>query len=252
RGSRYQVYVLVYDSRDTRVSANGEMFATELRWLRDRVIGPKKDLTIVGHSMGAIVSRHALNVLTRDHADGIDRFGKVRLVAVDPPMHGYPGLGDHGFLGALNGIFSGVVPAGYMDMRAESDFFRGNHKGVRGVMDQPLPGNVRFEPVFAQSGDTALDYTEGELAALPDKLVSLYRDGVPVTGSTQFMNFFNGIRTSAPYFDLQIAMRGMKDDGVLDAEHVRRALLQAFPRFPGDHTTVVNSPELLDYLESRH
>ena len=79
RAAPIQLYILLFDDLHRRTSLNGSDLAEELRALQQRVLGPGRELVIIGHSMGGIVARRALNELTLGARRGIEQFALVRL-----------------------------------------------------------------------------------------------------------------------------------------------------------------------------
>ncbi len=276
---RYQLYVLAYDDFGRRTSLNGKDLAEELRTLessylegagdraRARATGragdgaERPDVTIVGHSLGGIVGRRALNDLSAGREGGIDRFGNVKFMAIDTPWHGYGGPSDRGVEGFFMGVASVFMPNGLEDMRAESNMFRGDPDAKddaarAGLLNVVLPENVSVDLVFAEEGDQVHDYTEGKLAPLADNLVDYYTHETPIRGDRQLVNFWRALISADRYFAFQDEMRGLAGEGRLDAAAVRAGLARHFPRFSGDHTGIIHERgqglrSFLDYLDER-
>jgi hypothetical protein len=239
RGSpRFQLHIVAYADYRRRTSLNGDDLADELRALAAH-LGAGRDLTIVAHSMGGIVTRQALNKL---EPSGLERFRRVRLIAVDTPWHGYPGPGD----GVLMDFARLFLPAGMQDMRAASPMFAA-------LYAPELPDNVEVQLVFAEAGDEVLDYTEGVLAQLADQLVGLYTNDQPVTGDLRLVNFWKALISATVYEPFEEGLRQLADAGRLDSAAVQAALLRDYPRFPGDHLGVLGEHpgqrSLLDFLD---
>lgn len=230
--------------------------AEELRALSS-LIGPGRDVTIVGHSLGGIIARQALNELALGVGQGIEQFGRVRLVAVDSPWHGYAGPADRGVGRLLMGLARPFMAAGLVDMRAQSAMFQGDPDsrtlaGRTGLLNFQLPSNVLIDLVFAERGNDVLDYSEGLLIELADKLARYYRDETPVRGDVRLRTYWKALLSSSQCFAFQDAMRRRADAGTLDARAVRAALEHYFPKLPGDHAGVLRGEAgrwgLLDYL----
>ena len=236
---RYQLYVLAYNDFNRRTSENGEDLALDLRALAMH-LGRAAPLSFVAHSMGGIVVRWALDRLSASAAgQGADLFGVVRVFGVDNPWHGYDGPAD----GPLMDAVRPFMPDGLEDMRALSGIFVGDMMSADpvlrlGLARAPLAPSIHVFPVFAQNGDTVLDYTEGVNAALPERIANAYLNGNALLGEPKQQNFWEALRSSAPFaaFDAELRAWG----GRLNAAHVTDALLRHYPRFPGEHTSVLN------------
>ena len=260
RSSRYQLYVLVYDSYHHRTSVSGHELADEIRRLQKEVLGAGRDITIFAHSMGGIVVRCALNELASNAEPSLRRFGQVRFVAVDTPWHGYPGPSDKGASRVLMALVRPLLADGLDEMRARSRLFEGDpgsHDPADrvGLLDVHLPDNVEIAIVSAQDGAKVLDYSKGELTALPQKLVDYYRHETPVRGQPRLLNYWKALLWSQPYSAFQDEMHTLADSGRLDAVAARVALERHFPRFPGDHEGVLRrsgEASLLDHLWTRY
>lgn len=245
----YQVYVLFFDDLWQHLRENGAGLATEIaRQLGGP--GPARSLTLVAHSAGGLVARLALNLL--DAAGELRRFDKVHLFAIDTPWHGYRGPSDSTALGRLRmRVVQPFMPNGMEDMRAESVLFTGDPESqnpalARGLLRYPLPPQVRVHLCFAQQGDQVHDYTEGLLRSLSEQIARYYRDARPVRGSPQLQNFWHALIGADSYFHFQDELRDLADRGQLDAWQVERALLRHFPRFPGNHATILEQPAELE------
>lgn len=248
---RYQIYVLAFNDFNRRTYLNGEDFAEDLRALAAHV-GRAAPVTIVAHSLGGIVTRWAMNRLSAAAPpQGLDRFGTIRVFGVDNPWHGYDGPED----GPLMDVARVFMPDGLEDMRALSGIFLGDHTSADPVLRDGLSravlgASVQIHPSFAEAGDTVLDYTEGVNAELPQRIATAYLNGNPVQGEAKQLNFWEALRSAAPFAAFDAELRAM--GGRLDAVAVQGALLRHYPRFPGDHTSVLaehpSQPSLLDHL----
>ncbi|MHC4829897.1 MAG: esterase/lipase family protein, partial [Planctomycetota bacterium] len=244
-GGPYQVYVLAYDDNGRRTGFNGDDLANELRGL-SQTLGPGREVRIVGHSMGGIVARRALNELSAGRAGGIERFGKVQLYAIDTPWHGFDGPADRGIGRLLMGLVRPFMPDGLEDMRAESEMFTGDPDDANparrlGLFGVSLPDNVEVDLVFAASGDQARDFSESPLNSLPDRIVQQYQGGTPIgsSGPTEVRNFWRALVSSTAFPAMHREIVGLKREGRLDADTARAALERHFPRLPGDHVSVL-------------
>jgi hypothetical protein len=214
--------------------------------------------------MGGLLARRTLNELTAGPGGGIDSFGKIRFLAVDTPWHGYKGASDRGLLGF---VFKGprwlVVPRGFEDLIASSKMFQGdphakNPAERAGLYDVTLPPNVTTEIMFAKESKIVLDYNEkywliGDLEPIDDKLVALYGQGIPVTGSRAVENFWKALQQSNQFGALDADLKALALDGSLDHASVHAALEKRYPEFAGTHREVFQEhpegPSLLDHLQ---
>jgi hypothetical protein len=240
----YQVYVLFFDDMGRRARDNGKGLAGEIGALSKR-LGPGRDLTVIAHSAGGLVARHALNLLS--HSGELGRFAGVHFYAIDTPWHGYFGPSDRTFLGKLRmSIARPFLPDGIEDLRAESELFigepRSDHAVLRlGLLRYPLAANVRVHLYFAQEGDEVHDYTEGVLVQLSERIVAYYKTHTPLRGDPRLQNFWHALISTHGYFAFQEELRGLADAGRLDPDAVRRALLRYFPKLSGDHSGVLSA-----------
>lgn len=240
----HQVYVLFFDDMGRRVRENGAGLAREIGVL-SRQLGPGRDLTLIAHSAGGLIARHALNLLS--HAGDLARFAEVQFFAIDTPWHGYFGPSDRTLLGKLRmSVARPFLPDGIEDLRAESELFigepRGSHAALRlGLLRYPLAANVRVHLYFAQDGDEVHDYTEGVIAQLSERVAAYYQSHTPLRGDPRLQNFWHALIGTHGYFAFQEELRGLADAGRLDPEAVRSALLRYFPKFSGDHSGVLSA-----------
>lgn len=233
--TRYQVHVVAYADLKRRTSLNGDDVA---RLLCERFAG--RPLTFVAHSMGGIVVRRALNRLTVEGRIGA--FPSVRVLAVDTPWHGYGGPRD----GLRMGFVRPFMPDGYEDMRARSPMFAGDERkddaldraGLYGV---ELPASVRIHVVVAQRGDAALDYTE--LPRVPGQLARrLDLEPFEADVDVQTRHFTTALAQS------EVGRAIVAGDVPLTPLCVGEALARLAPRLPGDHASVLATPEFMGAL----
>jgi pimeloyl-ACP methyl ester carboxylesterase len=254
--TRYQLYLVAYDGEDHKTSTNGAELAEQLRTLEAQ-LGAGRDVTIVAHSLGGIVTRRALDELTVGGGAGIESFGHVRFIAVDSPWHGYAGPGDHG-VGKLEMAFAKVfLEKGLLDMRAKSDMWVGDpHESDPaqkvGLLDVALPANVTVTLVFSKDGTEVSDYTKKPLQGLAGAIAALYTKGTAIGGDPEVVNFWKALQSSDAFPALDAEMRRLAAAGTLDAAAAQASLARLFPEYPGDHTTVLQphpgEPSLLDAL----
>lgn len=241
RGSaEYQLYVAAYPDFEQRTSLNGKEFAAELRRLIG-AIGAGRDITIVAHSMGGIVTRQALNDLVSE--GGLETFGRIRVFAIDTPWHGYPGPED----GLMMSFARPFLPAGLQDMRAVSPMF--HH-----LYSVELPDSVSLHLVFADRRTEVMDYTDVPVSELVGKLADYYSYDTEIRGEPIVMNFWKALLSSDAYSGCQEEMRRNADAGMLDDAMVETVLRRWYPKFLGDHVSVLHEHDeggFIDYLEGR-
>jgi pimeloyl-ACP methyl ester carboxylesterase len=238
-----QLHVLAYDGWHRRTHESGNDFAEELRTLQ-KSLGADREIVIVAHSMGGLVSRWALNELSIGPGKGVEKFKRVRLLTLDSPWHGYGGPSDRGIEGWFMAVARAFIPDALEDMRARSAMFQGDPKSKdpaarEGLLNGILPTNVEVEVVFAQEGTDIWDYTEGPLVQLAPKLQAYFTDETPVRGDPWLVNFWNALIQARAYIPFQEELRALGDKRMLVTGHVRAALLKHYPRFPGDHVGVL-------------
>lgn len=254
RDQNVQLFVLCYDDRGRRTSLNGLDLAVQLRRLAGWLAPTQRRLTIVAHSMGGIVARMALNDLVVGPEGGIGHFFGVRLLAVDTPWHGFPGPSDQGIDGLLMDAIRPLMDDGLEDMRARSAMFVGDPHSrsatlKAGLWGVQLPARVQIGLVFAQRGGQASDWTEEPLRGLPRKLARYYESAQPLRLSPRQRNFWCAIHASTKARSLRYQLRGLAAAGDLDAAGVRDALARFYPRYDGDHVSVLSTPELHMVIE---
>lgn len=190
KDSKYDVYIYVYDSVHTLTSQNGASLAAALYKKFKNEIDSKKNISIVAHSMGGLVTRHALNSLVATQVKAREKFANIRVIAIDSPWHGFKAPSDKGLEKILMGVVSKFMPNGFLDMRAEADCFIDDPKKDKiSFLAKPLPATYELNMVFAKNGHNALDYTEFPLNELTRKIFDYYLKGIQVSGTPQQMNF---------------------------------------------------------------
>ena len=256
KATRYQLYVFAYDDWKTRTSLSGNQLADELRNLTG-YLGKGRDLAIVAHSMGGIVTRQALNQLSYGARRGLERFRSAHVIAIDTPWHGYGGPGDRGIEGAFMAVARPFMPDALEDMRARSAMFQGDPKSKDpvarvGLLQVVPPSNLTIDLAFAQEGKDIHDYTEAELVPYAQLLAGYFLRESKIGPDPMVINFHRALVQSSAWFPFQDAMRAQADRGSLEAAAVRAGLERFFPRFPGDHTGVLREqsrkPTFLDWM----
>jgi hypothetical protein len=241
RSRRYQPCIVAYDDRARRASANADLLAGELLALAERR-DDRGALVIVAHSMAGIIVRRALGALAS--VGGIAGFDAVDAVCVDTPWHGFPGPED----GLLMDVARPFIPDGFEDLRARAPL-------LQTLQTPPLPPSARLALVFAAHGDVALDYTESPLTALAERLAARFADDAPMIGEPRLLNFWHALLDSDAYDAFAGELRDLADADRVDAVAVAAALLRHYPRFPGDHLSVLREQPggrgFLDWLVAR-
>jgi pimeloyl-ACP methyl ester carboxylesterase len=253
---RYQLYLLCFDDWNRRTTRNGRDLADELLRLAGLSAGARRSAVIIAHSMGGIVARRALNVLSLE--GGAQHFGRVRVVAVDTPWHGFNGPSDRPPDRIFIDLARPFIPDGLEDMRARSAMFVGDPEAAAaadriGLFQAQLADPFSIHMVFAEQGDDVYDYSEGPLAELSEKLVPLYRDdAAPSFSEPRLQNFWAAILSSEQYFAFQDHLRALQSSAKLDAPAITAALRRFYPRFAGNHLGVIatapGQPRFIDYL----
>ena len=95
------IYYFEYDSTKEYIDVSGNNLA--------KLIKEFKDVDIIAHSMGGIVSRYALDTLACDYD------GKIRLVTIDTPYHGFKSP-------PIN--LKGIVKRSWVDMLTNSEVMK--------------------------------------------------------------------------------------------------------------------------------
>ncbi len=243
--SRFQLYILCYDDHGRRTKKNGDDLARELVTLKQRFT-TSSEVAIIGHSLGGIVTRRALNTLCGSRQLGL--YQRITFLAVDTPWHGYPGPSDSGISGFFMDLARPFMADGYEDMRAESTLFQGdsgadNSADRVGLGDVDLPAHVRVHYAFAQRGDVAQDYME-EMRPLLGQLLRHFSQAHPIEGSAQLINFYKALRSASAWPMLAASSRQLAAMQQLSTAYILQQLLLHFPRFAGGHTTVLRDAAL--------
>ncbi len=265
RDSRtYQLYVLCYASTQRRTHENGQDFAGELRALQ-HALGPNRDLVVVAHSMGGLVSRWALNELAEGPGRGIEQWRRVRFIAADSPWHGYDGPSDRDLQGLLMDVARPLIPAGLDDMRSTSNMFQGfpdqqgrDAAAFQGVLRVSKPRNVDIHLIFAGQRTVVEDYSQGHLLPLAGKIADHYRDEIHhphVDGEARLTNFWHALIETSEFYSFDSELQRLVGQRRLTAAAVTGALRRCYPKFPGDHLGVLaehpGQRSFLDYLQER-
>jgi hypothetical protein len=236
----YQLFYFAYDDlhRSLKRSA-GDLALNILKLKAPRI-------TIIAHSMGGLIAREALNTLSRAGHD--EHLPQIRVISIDSPWQGGSSINCEHKGANLDEMVEYFMPAALADMRSCSDFFQQLYK-------VNWPKQFSMELYFAQQGTQSLDHSEAPINRLPEKIANLFENNTPMKGSLYEMNFWNAISTSSQYPAFVNALSALHEHTKLTAKDVQKLLEKHYPRFPGDHTSVLNmhphsEMDLSKYLQS--
>lgn len=222
--AQYQLFYFAYDGLHRSLKRSALDLAHNIVSLRT----PR--MTLLAHSMGGIVVREALNILARVQLP--ENLPEIRVLAIDTPWQGGSTRGSSFKENHLDSFVEVFLPATTSDMRSDSSFF----KNLYAV---PWPEKFSMELYFAEGGEQAYDYREAPLNKLPLKIADLFTKEIPMTGTLFEMHFWNALTTSAQYPFFVAELAELQEQGSLNAASVEILLEKHFPRFPGDHASVL-------------
>jgi hypothetical protein len=224
-----EIFAFVYDDYNRLASLNSLDLAAELRSLSDHLANQLANnfgnshprLKIIAHSLGGLIAFAALSTL-KDDRNWIEQWSSIDFLAIDTPWHGFSGPSDIG--NPFKRIWiRQLLPDGLVDLRSGSFFLNGGQNqspfGSQGILKKGLPPQVNFYPVFAQSGEQAEDYTEGELTYVPDLLVRFVS------------KTFDDVRCPLPQSALLPSLRQKHFIDALMASHNMSFLIEDLRRF---------------------
>lgn len=223
--SDYQLFYFAYDDlhRSLKRSA-GDLALNILKLKSPRI-------TIIAHSMGGLIAREALNTLTR--AGHQEHLPQIRVISIDSPWQGGSSINCNHKGANLDDMVEYFMPAALADMRSCSDFFQQLFK-------TEWPSQFSMELYFAQHGTQALDHSEAPINRLPEKIANLFEQNKPMKGSLYEMNFWNALSTSSQYPAFVNELSALHEHSRITAKDVKKLLEKHYPRFPGDHASVLN------------
>jgi pimeloyl-ACP methyl ester carboxylesterase len=236
--AQYHLFYFAYDDLHRSLKRSAQDLALNLLSLKT----PR--ITLLAHSMGGIIAREALNILSKANLG--ENLPEIRVIAVDTPWQGGSVRGCSYKETHLDNFVEFFLPAAITDMRSCSDFFKG-------LYSTNWPKKFSMELYFAERGEQAYDYTEAPLNKLPEKIANLFAKNIPMTGTLFEMHFWNALTTSAqyPYFVEELAE--LHESSPITASEVESLLEKHFPRFPGDHSSVLGAhpgkKDLPSYLQ---
>ncbi|MFM6928280.1 MAG: esterase/lipase family protein [Bdellovibrio sp.] len=224
--AQYRLFYFAYDDMHRSLKRSALDLAHNLISLRSLRI------TLLAHSMGGIVVREALNILARFQLP--ENLPEVRVIAVDTPWQGGAPRRSSYKETHLDTFVEAFLPASISDMRSCSDFFKNLYTTL-------WPEKFSIELYFAERGEQAYDYSEAPLNKLPQKIADLFTKSIPMTGSLFEMHFWNALTSSSQYPFFVSELAELQEAEALTTEAVEVLLEKHFPRFPGDHSSVLGS-----------
>ncbi|WP_413558647.1 lipase family alpha/beta hydrolase [Bdellovibrio sp. HCB209] len=222
----YQMYYFAYDDLHRSLKRSAQDLAKSIMKL------DQPRITLIAHSMGGLIAREALNYLAKANLG--ENLPEIRVISIDSPWQGGTSVGCDRKGTNLDNMVEVFLPAALTDMRSCSDFFQG-------LFAVSWPQNFKMELYFAQHGTQALDHSEAPLNKLPEKIANLFAKSTPMTGSLYEMNFWNAISTASQYPAFVVELSAIHERSKITARDVKRLLEKYYPRFPGDHASVLSA-----------
>ncbi|WP_413582578.1 lipase family alpha/beta hydrolase [Bdellovibrio sp. HCB288] len=240
RMTEYRLFYFAYDDLHRSLKRSAQDLALSILKLRTSRV------TLLAHSMGGLIAREALNYLAKNGF--AENTPSIRVISIDSPWQGGTSAGCTHKGTSVDRMVEYFLPAALTDMRSCSDFFQN-------LYNVSLPEKFSIELYFAQHGAQALDHTEAPLNRLPAKIANLFTDGTPMTGTLYEMNFWNAMSTSSQYPAFVNELSAIHEHSKIAARDVKSLLEKHFPRFPGDHSSVMmphpsKDLDLPKYLQS--
>ncbi|MGE5084956.1 MAG: esterase/lipase family protein [Bacillota bacterium] len=224
--AQYKLFYFAYDDLHRSLRRSALDLAHNLISLR----APR--ITLLAHSMGGIIAREALNILARFQLP--ENVPELRVITIDTPWQGGALRRSSYKETPLDNLVEAFLPATASDMRSCSEFFKN-------LYATPWPEKFSMELYFAERGEQAYNYSEAPLNKLPQKIADLFSNNIPMTGSLLEMHFWNALTSSAQYPFFVSELAELQERASLKPESVRALLEKHFPRFPGDHSSVLAS-----------
>jgi len=217
-----QVFIVYYDTENTKPHENSKQIAEELDKIRQKYYPEGKELDIVGHSMGGVVARGALNYLhdpnwlsNSNNPDAYKPadinpekvgFGNIRLRTVDTAIDGYYDLNKCEELAKkIDGFKSGPLS----EMSSDSDMFQS-------LYSVPLP-DVDFQNITASNiwnkEDWVLSFPELQPKDAMTVIESMTQGKEPE--HPQLRNLLRGLRADTNYPKLENAIKQSVQNGTL-------------------------------------
>lgn len=227
-----QVYIYYYDDRRSSVPAAGRDLANHVGRIgeRHRVDHNRSNdpnvrqrVQIVGHSMGGIVSREAMNQLsqraTARNFDGVD------LVSIDTPWHGHAGNGP---------------TARQIGERYSWGTMGSRHPNMQQLNRQPLPSGWTMNQIEASEvrSDPRANITDGypeySDAATRRMVRHIRGDRNALRGRPRLQNMMSALQADQDYPELR--RRIMQQQDVTPDEFRQMVQQHAVPRIEGHHS----------------
>ncbi len=245
-----QVLIAFYDDRGTGVPESGAQLARALQGLR-RHYPTERSLEIIGHSMGGIVARSALNSLAQPSWNGEDSefaadpragFGQVQLRTVDTSWAGFQHEPD--FVSFLRPVIRFFMKL--FGWRAAFDM-RGNSEMYHNLYRPRLEG-VEIHDIAARQEEpdavTSLpDLSEAQAATIARFVLSGEEPSDPRT-----RNMALGLAQDQRFEALRAELRRLEREGHAAGPSLIEAYERIMPRIEGSHTSILTSPELFEQL----
>jgi len=272
-----QVFMLMYKDEHQNPDVTGQQFARELQKLRQQHYPAGKPLTIVGHSLGGLAVRSALNSLqkpnwlwadTKGKPDPRAGFGEIKFVAFDTPWGGLEGGGwkqlalhlaikNQGRGESLNNFHDSSKLMTKMDT-VDLKGVRFAHLTATRISDPAFAGGPEFlrRALWEASVPRLRDWDTEERAELFRFLIDGTRPD-----SHKVHNFGRALRRDYRYPELREAMlrhiaphvrRDLGNDKweAHLAGRFSRAARKVMPPIKGDHATIIDDYDVLDRVLS--
>ncbi|HSI04903.1 MAG TPA: alpha/beta fold hydrolase [Myxococcota bacterium] len=232
-----QVYIFAYNDNGHSTTESGQHLARELRQLYANTQHRDEPLEIVGHSMGGIVARIALNHLQQS---GTPRAGfpSVRVQNMDTSQAGqYDGpTWTQPWLPRLIGMFMRWFGhAGLTDMMASSPMWEGLY-----ATDLP---RVSISNIAARSPDgrAGLSHNLYDFSRPDRSAIATYLTGGALPGEPMARNYARALQSDA-YAQvlrarLEVEMRTQPPD-----EAMLAAFNAVMPQYQGSHVDIASDP----------
>ncbi|WP_413575846.1 lipase family alpha/beta hydrolase [Bdellovibrio sp. HCB290] len=224
RLSDYKLFYFAYDDLHRSLKRSAQDLALSIMKLRT----PR--VTLIAHSMGGLIARETLNYLAKNGFG--ENVPAIRVISIDSPWQGGTSAGCTHKGTSVDRMVEYFLPAALTDMRSCSEFFQN-------LYSVNWPDKFSIELYFAQHGAQALDHSEAPLNRLPEKIANLFTLSTPMTGTLYEMNFWNAMSSSSQYPAFVNELSAIHEHSKITTWDVKKLLEKHFPRFPGDHSSVM-------------
>lgn len=249
-----QLYFFLYDDTGRYLDRSALDLARALVVLREEVLANKSPrVRLIGHSMGGIVARAAMNWLAdpgwssssgpnEAAARGVtglqaSQFAQLSLTAIDTPWHGFEPAPR-----ALRQLVPFEMSA--VDMASQSTV-------LQRVNQVRLPAQFSVHLIDAKNPEHRTDWVRG-INELDDAELDQVRSAI-VTGSLieepTLRNLVSALMASAEFPALWARTRAEASTAGLSPWGLRDLIAQAVRSFEGDHLSVLHNPLLLALLD---